>query len=97
MAHKSSYTKHLHYRLVVDFDTVFYTEWYWEFTLETNLEYNIIYSMIQHRRKQKNGLIISTYPDNKVYGANMGPTWVLSAPGGPHVGHMNIVIWDHLQ
>ena len=22
-------------------------------------------------------------PDNKVHGANMGPTWVLSAPDGP--------------
>ena len=29
-------------------------------------------------------------PDNKVHGANMGPTWVLSAPDGPHVGHMNL-------
>ena len=25
-------------------------------------------------------------PDSKVHGANKGPTWVLSAPGGPHVG-----------
>ena len=24
-------------------------------------------------------------PDRKVHGANMGPTWVLSAPDGPHV------------
>ena len=24
----------------------------------------------------------------------MGPTWVLSAPGGPHVGLMNLAIWD---
>ena len=31
-------------------------------------------------------------PDNKVPGANMGPTWVLSAPDGPHVGPMNLVI-----
>ena len=29
-------------------------------------------------------------PDSKVHGANMGPTWVLSAPDGPHVGPMNI-------
>ena len=29
-------------------------------------------------------------PDSKVYGANMGPTWVLSAPDGPHVGPMNL-------
>ena len=27
-------------------------------------------------------------PDNKVHGANMGPTRVLPAPGGPHVGPM---------
>ena len=33
------------------------------------------------------------YPDNKVHGSNMGPTWVLSAPGGPHVGPMNLAIW----
>ena len=33
------------------------------------------------------------YPDNKVYGANMGPTWGWQDPGGPHVGPMNFVIW----
>ena len=32
------------------------------------------------------------YPDNKVHGANMGPTWALSAPDGPHVGPMNFAI-----
>ena len=31
-------------------------------------------------------------PDSKVHGANMGPTWVLSAPDDPHVGPMNLVI-----
>ena len=30
------------------------------------------------------------YPDSKVHWANMGPTWVLSAPDGPHVGPMNL-------
>ena len=33
------------------------------------------------------------FPDSKVHGANMGPTWVLSAPDGPHVGPMNLAIW----
>ena len=33
-------------------------------------------------------------PDSKVHVAYMGPTWVLSAPGGPHVGSMNQVIRD---
>ena len=31
-------------------------------------------------------------PDSKVRGANMGPTWVLSAPGEPNVGPMNLAI-----
>ena len=31
-------------------------------------------------------------PDSKDHRANMGPTWVLSAPGGSHVGPMNLAI-----
>ena len=33
-------------------------------------------------------------PESKVHGANLGPTWVLSAPDGPHVGPMNLAIRD---
>ena len=33
-------------------------------------------------------------PASKVHGANMGPTWVLSAPDGSHVGPMNLAIRD---
>ena len=32
------------------------------------------------------------YPASKVHGANMGPTWVLSAPDGLHVGPMNLAL-----
>ena len=32
------------------------------------------------------------YPESKVHGANMGPSWVLSTPDGPHVSPMNLVI-----
>ena len=35
-------------------------------------------------------------PNSKVHGTNMGPTWVLSAPDGPHVGPVNFDIWDAL-
>ena len=42
-------------------------------------------------------LIDALIPDNKVHGANMGPTWVLSAPDGPHVGPMNLVYRDITQ
>ena len=31
-------------------------------------------------------------PNSKVHGADMGPIWVLSAPGGPHVGLVNLAI-----
>ena len=31
---------------------------------------------------------------NKVHGANTGPTWVLSAPDGSHVGPINLAIRD---
>ena len=33
-----------------------------------------------------------SYPDSKIHGANMGPTCVLLAPGGPHVGPFNLAI-----
>ena len=32
-----------------------------------------------------NKLCNSNVPENKVYGANMGPTWGRQDPGGPHV------------
>ena len=35
------------------------------------------------------------FPDSKVHVAHMGLTWVLLAPGGPHVGPMNIAIRVH--
>ena len=35
-------------------------------------------------------------PYGKVHGANMGLTWVLSAPDGPHIGPMNLAISDML-
>ena len=32
------------------------------------------------------------FADSKVHGANMGTTWVLSAPDGPRIGPMNLAI-----
>ena len=40
--------------------------------------------------------IVRCIPDSKFHGDNMGPTWVLSAPEGPHVGPMNLAIRDIL-
>ena len=36
-------------------------------------------------------------PDSKVHGANMGPTWVLLAPDGPHVGPRNLAIRGYIN
>ena len=40
---------------------------------------------------------IANIPDSKVHVANMGPTWVLSAQGGPHIGPMNLAIIDYMD
>ena len=37
------------------------------------------------------------FHDSKVHRANMGPTWALSSPSGPHVGPMNLAIWVILR
>ena len=36
--------------------------------------------------------MVHASPDSKVHGANMGPTWVLSAADRPHVGPLNLAI-----
>ena len=37
------------------------------------------------------------FPDNKVHGVNMGPTWGQQDPGGSHLGHANLAIWVSLS
>ena len=37
---------------------------------------------------------VNAYPDSKVHGANMGPNWGRQDPGGPHVGPMNLALWE---
>ena len=34
------------------------------------------------------------FPESKVHGANMGPSWGRQDPSGPHVGHMKLAIWE---
>ena len=57
--------------------------------------------LLKHRNLHENGInqsfvsqILQSIPESKVHGANVGPTWGRQDPGGPHVGHMNFVIWD---
>ena len=39
-----------------------------------------------------NCISIINYPDSKIHGASMGPTWGQQDPGGPHVGHVKLAI-----
>ena len=62
------------------------------------IEYNmfsdlsIINILLSCRKAVKIVTELVVHTDSKVHGANMGPTWVLSAPDGPHVGPMNLAI-----
>ena len=49
---------------------------------------------IQYNKAQEDS---NVYPDSKIHGANMGPTWVLLAPDEPHVGPMNLAIRVYLN
>ena len=46
--------------------------------------------VMSHHKQQ------TAIPDSKVHGANIGPIWGRQDPGGPHVGPMNLAIWDVL-
>ena len=61
--------------------------------------------LLLHWQKKKNSPQFSylsqfnfwnAIPDSKVHGDNMGPIWGRQDPGGPHVGPMNLAIWDIL-
>ena len=51
--------------------------------------------MILHFKRLKSSP--NQLPDSKLHGANMGLTWVLSAPDGPHVGPMNLAISEDME
>ena len=51
------------------------------------------YTMFLHLQLSPAYMLHNSFPESKIHGANMGPTWVLSAPDGPHVGPMNFAIW----
>ena len=38
------------------------------------------------------GYIVNAIPDGRVHVANMGPTWVLSAPGGPMLAPWTLLL-----
>ena len=50
------------------------------------------YKMIVNKQTDFKENMLIYHPDSKVHVANMGPTWVLSSPGGLHVSPMNLDI-----
>ena len=54
----------------------------------------IVYAIVYKTEPIFTGILHGklSYPDSKIHGANMGPTWVLSALDGPHVGPMDLAI-----
>ena len=46
-----------------------------------------------HHIEWELNLLLCYIPESNVHRACMGSTWVLSSPGGPHVGPMNLAIW----
>ena len=59
-----------------------------------NIDY-LLSNLDQDQVPLWSGLAVSNginFPDSKVHGANMGPTWVLSDPDEPHVVSMNLAI-----
>ena len=65
-----------------------------KYITQTNFSHAVNF---QRRHLHVNGTIVldataANSPDNKVHGAKMEPTWVLSAPDGPPVDSMNLAI-----
>ena len=81
------------------FKRIFLNENAW-FSIKISLQFLSVITWYKRwnwdkRTKKRNSRwtdIVQNRPNSKVHGANMGPTWVLSAPGGPHVGPMNLAI-----
>ena len=57
------------------------------FSIEHSLEMLCLHQIMHYKQPCQEGWE-NHNPDNKVHGANMGPTWVLSAPDGPQMGPM---------
>ena len=68
--------------------------WNYIETKKRNVRWKTLHSVFMSINQAHTVCILMHVPDSKVHGANMGPTWVLSAPGGPHVGPMNLAIRD---
>ena len=67
---------------------------HWYLSLQMKIDYIVSFNFNKSSVVFEFLLILTLFhfPDSKIHGANMGPTWVLSSPGGPHDGPMNLAI-----
>ena len=61
--------------------------------LDENIFTGVLVEYLPCRNNHPNNRSVKS--DNKIHGAKMGTTWVLSAPNGPDVGLMNPDLRDH--
>ena len=66
--------------------------WYWPNCVFSRIMPDVIYNP-DDRFCNWDRYYNLDFPDSKVYGTNMGPTWERQNPCGPHVGPMNLAIW----
>ena len=60
-------------------------------------KYGLLHLQNMAKVKRSHGVVptLQYTQDSKVHGANIGPIWGQQDPGGPHVGPMNLAIWDY--
>ena len=67
-------------------------------TLLVYWKFGCVSARLQYLQCINNGdSAVLNYPDSKVQGTNIGPTWVLLAPDGPHFGPIILAIRVSLQ
>ena len=95
--HASWCRSEFHYRTITFrlWHSKCHRKWRWFQSLKCVLTYDLGVTVNLPRwNKLEFMKALSDIPDSKIHGANMGPTWVLSAPDVPHVGPMNVAIRD---
>ena len=72
-------------------------QFYWQTVIVRCQEIGVLWSQIIPHFNCTWDILIRVVNDSldiKVHGVNMGPTWGRQDPGGPHVGHRNLAIWE---
>ena len=80
------------FMLVKEVSVTFWRKYFKRSGFTNSIVYQNVYSLLTRAIGFKTVICYFIIPDSEVHGDNMGPTWVLSAPDGSHVGPMNLAI-----